>query len=361
MVSGDFQNFLDYLRLHEYASNNLYEYLVAIITLVAILALIKVFKDVLLYELKKFGQKTKTTYDDLLIHILEGIGWPLYIFIAINISTNLLILPNWLNITLYYSLLVFAAYYAIKTINIGVQEVSNKIAEKKIKKGEENTGLLKLLTRIVKGIVWLLAILFILQNLGVEITSFIAGAGIIGIAVAFSLQNVLSDLFASFSIYFDEPFKQGDFIIIGEDVGVVKYIGLKSTRLQTLLGDELVVSNKELTETRVHNYKKMEKRRIVFEIGVTYNTPHSKLKKIPQIIKKIIDEEELTEPDRIHFKEFGDFSLKYEIVYYMLDSDFTKYREAQQNINLKIVKEFEKENIEFAFPTQTIHMPKQTK
>lgn len=359
MVRGDFENFLDYLKLHEFASNNLYEYLVAAITLIAILAIIKVFKDVVLYEIKKISKKTRITYDELIVHMIEGIGWPLYIIIAINISANLLILPNWLTQTIFYAFLILAAFYAIRIINIVVQEASDKIAEKKREKGDEDTSLLTLLTRIVKGVVWFLAILFILQNIGIEITSFIAGAGIIGIALAFSLQNVLGDLFASFSIYFDEPFKPGDFIIIGEDMGIVKYVGLKSTRIQTLLGDELVVSNKELTETRVHNYKKMEKRRIVFEIGVTYDTPHAKLKKIPKIIRKIIEKEEQTEPDRIHFKEFGDFSLKYEIVYYMLVSDYASYMEAQQNINLKIVQEFKKEEIEFAFPTQTLHLQRE--
>ena len=185
-----------------------------------------------------------------------------------------------------------------------------------------------------------------------------AGLGIGGIAIAFALQNILSDIFASFSIYFDKPFKVDDFIIIGDDKGVVKKIGIKSTRIQTLQGEELVISNKELTESRVHNYKKMERRRIVFVFGVTYETPTEKVKKIPSIIKDIIEKTELADIDRVHFKEFADFSLNFEVVYYLKTSDYAEYMDTQQEINLAMKEHFEKEQIEFAYPTQTVFVHK---
>jgi hypothetical protein len=175
---------------------------------------------------------------------------------------------------------------------------------------------------------------------------------------AFALQNILSDLFSSFSIYFDKPFVEGDFIIIGNDMGIVKKIGIKSTRIQTLQGQELVVSNKELTSTRINNYKKMSKRRAIFNFGVEYSTSKKKLEKIPTIVKKIINNIELASLDRAHFKSFGDSSLDFEVVYYVDSSDYAKYMDIQQEINLALVLAFEKEKINFAFPSRTIYMAK---
>jgi len=200
--------------------------------------------------------------------------------------------------------------------------------------------------------------MLVLQNLGYEISALVAGLGISCIAVAFALQNILSDIFASFSIYFDKPFKTGDFIVVGNDMGVVNKIGIKSTRIRALQGHEIVISNKELTGSRVHNYKKMERRRVLFSIGVEYGTPVAKLKKIPKIIKDSIEAQESTTFDRVHFKEFGDFSLLFEIVYYVESGDYTNYRDIQQEINFSIAEKFKKSKIEMAFPTTTVHVRK---
>jgi len=165
-------------------------------------------------------------------------------------------------------------------------------------------------------------------------------------------------LFSAFAIYFDKPFKDGDFIIIGNDMGTIKHIGIKSTRIQTLEGQELVVSNSELTSIRVNNYMKMEDRRVVFKFGVEYSTSLEKLKKINEIVKKIVKGAKNADLDRVHFKEFGDFSLNYEVVYYIHSPDYTEYMDVQQEINFKLKEAFEKEGIVFAFPTQTIFLEK---
>jgi small-conductance mechanosensitive channel len=185
--------------------------------------------------------------------------------------------------------------------------------------------------------------------------------GVAGIAIAFALQNVLSDAFSAFSIYFDKPFEIGDYIVVGEYSGTVKKIGMKSTRVQLLQGEELVLANSVLTTTNVRNYKKMKKRRINFSFGVTYDTPTKKLKKIPDIIKDIINPEKLKyvyKLDRAHFTEFGDYSLKFDVVFYMDNKDYAIYRDTQQAINFAIREAFEKEGIEMAFPTQTIFLNK---
>jgi len=184
-----------------------------------------------------------------------------------------------------------------------------------------------------------IAFVIVLQNLGYNISALIAGLGIGGVAVAFALQNILSDIFASFSIYFDK-------------------IGIKSTRLRSPNGQQIIISNKELTEARVQNFKRLEKRRAVYQIGVTYETPKEKLEKVPSIIKRVIDEISLAEFDRCHFKEFGDFSLNFEVSYYVKTQDYKTYLDVVQDVNLKIFDNFEKEEIEFAYPTQTIYLNK---
>ncbi|MEM2131509.1 MAG: mechanosensitive ion channel family protein, partial [Candidatus Woesearchaeota archaeon] len=222
----------------------------------------------------------------------------------------------------------------------------------------KESSLLKVMNTLFQGFVWIIAILTALSNLGVNITSLIAGLGVGGIAVAFALQRILEDIFSSFSIYFDKPFEEGDFITIDNEAGTVEHIGIKSTRIRTLQGEELVISNKEMTTARIHNYKKMSKRRAVFTFGVEYNTDVKKLKKINEIIKNIFDRLEIAELDRSHFKTFGDFSLNYEVVYYINNREIKDYLDTQEKINLMLVEAFKKEKIEFAFPTNTIILKK---
>ena len=205
---------------------------------------------------------------------------------------------------------------------------------------------------------WAIGLLLILSNLGIDVTSLIAGLGIGGIAIAFALQNILSDLFGSFSIYFDKPFKIGDFIVAGAHSGVVEKIGIKTTRLRALQGEEIVISNTELTSARVQNFKKMEKRRIVSSFGILYETPIEKIKNVKQIVKNIFDSLENTELGRIHFKELGDFSLNFEVVYNITTGDYDVYMDAQEKFNFALVEAFEKEGIGFAYPTQKVFLDK---
>jgi small-conductance mechanosensitive channel len=167
---------------------------------------------------------------------------------------------------------------------------------------------------------------------------------------------VLSELFASLSILLDKPFQVGEFIIVGDMLGVVENIGLKTTRIRSLSGELLIFSNADLLSSRIRNYKTMQERRVVFTIGVEYNTPSQKLKKIPAIIRNAVETNEATRFDRCHFASYGDFSLNYETVYYVLSGDYNQYMDIQQKINLQIYEAFEQENIVFAFPTRTIHL-----
>jgi small-conductance mechanosensitive channel len=207
---------------------------------------------------------------------------------------------------------------------------------------------------------WLMLVLLGLQNMGVQITPLLTGLGIGGIAVALAVQNVLGDLFASLSIVIDKPFVIGDFIIVGDLLGTVEHVGLKTTRVRSLSGEQLVFSNSDLLNSRIRNFKRMYHRRVVFEFGVTYQTPYEKAVRIGAMVREIIEAQERTRFDRAHFKEYGDFALVYEVVYHVLEPDFNVYMDIQQAINLEIFRRFEDEGISFAYPTQTLYVQPQT-
>jgi small-conductance mechanosensitive channel len=340
-------------------NNLIRDYLIAIGIFIAILIGLDVFKRYIIHALKKAAKKTKTKADDFLIHYIDHISWWFYIIIAVFISSKYLVLPNIANNILYYILIIGVVYYFVKGLNKTVDYIAKKEVKKRHEADvREGTSLIKTLSTIVKATVWIIAFLMILSNLGINITSLVAGLGVGGIAIAFALQNILQDVFSSFTIYFDKPFTVGDFIIIGTDMGTVEHIGIKTTRIKTLQGQELIVSNRELTSTRINNYKRMEKRRIAFNIGLEYGTSVKKLKKAKQIIAKVINDVKGVDLSRVHFKQFGDFSLNYEIIYILNSSDYNVYMDKQEEINLKIKELFEKEKIGIAFPTQTIHLKK---
>ena len=211
---------------------------------------------------------------------------------------------------------------------------------------------------IIKIAVWIVAVIFLFDNLGFKVTTVVAGLGIGGVAVALAGQAVLKDLFGYFSILFDRPFEIGDFIAVGDKMGTVERIGIKTTRLRSISGEQLIFSNADLTDSRVQNYKRMERRRVAFNIGVTYQTPPKKLEEIPGIVEKIIADVEYADFDRAHFHSYGDFSLVYEIVYFVRGNDYKRYMDVQQRINVAMFDEFTKRKIDFAYPTQTVYLPK---
>ncbi len=229
------------------------------------------------------------------------------------------------------------------------------------KKAEEDPGsasAYSVINFLSKAALWSLIIILLLDNLGVDITAFIAGLGIGGVAVALAVQNILGDLFASISIALDKPFVVGDFIIIDDLMGTVEHIGIKTTRVHSLSGEQLIFSNNDLLKSRIRNFKRMYERRVLFQIGVTYETPYEKVAAIPTMIKEIIESLDQTRFDRAHFFKYGDFALIFEVVYYVLVPDYNVYMDRQQSINLAIYRRFAEEGIEFAYPTQTVHLKK---
>ena len=205
-------------------------------------------------------------------------------------------------------------------------------------------------------ILWsLLAILF-LDNIGVEITSLVAGLGIGGIALGLAARNVLGDLFASLAIVLDRPFVTGDFVV-GRDVsGSVERIGIKTTHLRSPSGEQLVVSNSHMLNAPIRNYGRMERRRVVLSLGFTYDTAAEKMEAIPEMIREAVEQHSEISFDRAHFRSFGESALQVEAVYYFQTANFGVYADTQQEINLELLRRFRAEGIEFAFPTRAIHV-----
>ncbi|MGH8138290.1 MAG: mechanosensitive ion channel family protein [Steroidobacteraceae bacterium] len=215
-------------------------------------------------------------------------------------------------------------------------------------------GSLGIIAFIAQGVIWAMAVLLTLDNLGINITALVAGLGVGGIAVALAVQNILGDLFASLSITFDRPFVIGDFLIVDDFLGSVEHIGIKSTRLRSLSGEQIVMSNADLLKSRLRNYGRMNERRVVFTASVTYETPLDLLEQIPGIIREIVEAQPDTRFDRSHFATHAAASLDFETVYYVLSADYNPYMDIQQAINLRIHREFARLGIEFAYPTQRL-------
>lgn len=351
---------MEYIEIvlnYHYWDNSVREYLYALAIFLAIFLALYLFKSVILLRLEKWALKTKTDIDDALVQVLDNAPHLLYGYLGIYVALRSLRVHEWVTKASDALLIILIVYWATHVSSQLIEYLINK-TQKKSDKNEEKTNTYFALSIMAKLTIWSIGLLLILSNIGVDISALVASLGIGGIAVALAAQNILGDIFSSFSIYFDKPFEVGDFIIVGEHMGVVKKIGIKSTRIQALQGEEIVISNKELTTTRVNNYKKLKKRRVPFTFGVTYDTPTKKLEAIPEKIKTIIEEIELADFDRAHFKQFGESSLIFEVVYYVKSQEYNDYMDTQQQINLAIKQTLEKEKVDMAFPTRTIHLVK---
>ncbi|MCK5016989.1 MAG: mechanosensitive ion channel family protein [Candidatus Peribacteraceae bacterium] len=338
-----------------YLGNSALNWIIAVILFFVTVIILFVFLRIVVGHLKKISSKTKWKIDDILVSYIDGLGALIYFSVSLFVSTQHLSLPDPVLLTIK-AIFYFALVYEVIKL---IEDLSIKLLMLKLgKNGVEAKSLSSALGIIIRLVLWSVGFLLILSNLGVNVTSLIASLGIGGLAVSLALQPVFQDMFSSFSILLDKPFEEGDYIVYGEYAGNVKHIGLKTTRITALQGEEVVISNAELTGGKVQNFKKMKKRRIVFGFGVSYDTTSKQLKKILKIIKDIIKGDDLLKLDRVHFKEFGDSNLNFEVVYFIASSKYVDYMNSQQNMNFKIIEEFEKEGIEIAYPTTTVHLVK---
>ncbi len=341
--------------------NSYYDYLMAFLLFLAIILALKVFQIFIVKRLVSLSEKTKNKLDDLLVNVISKIGLPFYVIIGLYFALKDLVVMDMIHTVVEVLFLIIIAYEIVQiVIKVFEYVLDNYLNKRARQEGSRvlTISMVRTLKFFVKLFLWAIAILMVLSNLGINVTSIVAGLGIGGIAVALAAQNILADIFSSFSLYFDRPFEVGDYITIGNDMGTVERIGLKTTRLRTLQGEELIISNQELTSVRVRNFKRMESRRAAVNLGVEYGLSLETLENIPKYLQEIVEKQENVDFGRCYFTQYNDSSLNFELVYFVNSSDYDDYLAANQAINLAIYKKFVKENIPFAYPTQTVYVKK---
>jgi small-conductance mechanosensitive channel len=338
-----------------YFNNTVQDYLIALAIIVGGILIIRIFKKTVVRQLKKWAGRSKSTLDNFAINTLEKFALPAISLVVVYFGINYLALSDTVEKVLKIAVAVVVTFFLLRLISTLVLHGLQSYVRRQ-DHGEEKVKQLGGLMLILNGIIWIVGAIFLFDNLGYDVGTVIAGLGIGGIAIALAAQNILGDLFNYFVIFFDRPFEIGDFIILDDKLGTVEYIGIKTTRIKSLTGEQLIVSNSDLTTSRVHNYKRMERRRIQFNITVTYPNSLENIRMIPEIIKDAIRSTKGLTLDRSHFKGYIDSSLNFETIYFVESPDYNVYMDLNQAMYLKIYEEFEKRNIVFAYPTRTIFM-----
>lgn len=332
-----------------YWNNAISSWLICIGIIVAGFIILRILKRVVLKRLKQYFKKTKTNADDFALKLTESSILPLCYAGLVYFGTSTLTLHPYVEKLLHVAIIVVLVYFVVRIFISFISFFLERYLEKQ-NRPQAKEGLRGVMI-MIKVTLWIFGIVFLLGNLGYDIKTLLAGLGIGGVAIALAAQSILSDVFAYLAILFDRPFDVGEFLIIGEELGTVTRIGVKTTRIQSLWGEELSYSNKNMLNTWIHNYSRMERRRAVFGLYVSYDTPADKLEQIPEEVKKIINAQDKVLLDRVHFFEFRDYCIYFEAVYYSLEPGYTEYRDKQQNINLAVYRRFEEMDVKFAYST----------
>ena len=337
------------------AFNSVRAWLIALGVLVGVFGALWLVKILVVRRLQRLAERTVVDIDDFLVDLLARTNVIFLLVLAAYAASLALFLEaavrQTLGLALFMALIFQAGLWGNGVIHFFLQ----RQAQKQLQDNASSATTLNAFSMVAKLVLWSIIILVALDNLpGVEVTSLIASLGVAGVAVGLAVQNILSDLFASLSIALDKPFVIGDYITVGDLGGSVEHIGLKSTRLRSLSGEQLIFSNSDLLSSRIRNFKRMARRRVSFELGLAYETPADKVRQVPEMVKEIIAHQEGATFDRSHFKGFGSFSLDFESVYYVENPDFMLFMDVQQAINLEILDRFTEAGIEFAYPTQTL-------
>ena len=336
--------------------NEIRIWLISLAVALGILIVLRVVEQVLIVRAMKLAKKTSTIADDLVVGALRKTKNAYLLTASIFAGSLCLTLPPEVGSVLRTVMLVATLIQAGIWLSSALQIWLAKYR----KEQDDGASLMTMNTLSFLGrvVLWATILLLTLDNLGVDVTALVAGLGIGGVAIALAVQNILGDLFASLSIVLDKPFVLGDFIIVGDLMGSVEHIGIKTTRIRSISGEQLIFSNGDLLSSRIRNFGRMERRRVVFKLGVIYQTTADALERIPSIIRETVEAQEKTTFDRSHFGSYGDFSLDFETVYYVESADYNLYMDIQQAINLTLYRRFADEGIEFAYPTQTLFIEK---
>lgn len=344
---------LEILDLKVY-NNTVFEWAASFLAALFAYCALRILQEIVI---KKIGAYVAQRHDGWVVAFLDALGktkWFVVVLVSLYIGLRGLALPvaieNNLRIAAFAAFFIQFGLWCVALMDAWMKHYR----ERQLQNNPAALTTLGAVRLIAVGVVWLCVLLMILDNIGLDITALVAGLGVGGIAVALAVQNILGDLFASLSIVLDKTFMVGDFITMDAYMGTVENIGLKSTRIRSLSGEQIVLSNSDLLGSRIRNYGRMYERRVVVSIGVVYQTPRDKLKLIPGIIRSAIEAQEKTRFDRAHFASYGDSALIFEYVYYVLSADYNTYMDTNQAIHLILHERFEQEGIDFAYPTRTL-------
>jgi len=337
--------------------NEIQRWLIALGVAAGTLIVLRLIEQFLIVRAQRLARKTQTAIDDVMIGSLRNTKLLYLLVVSIFAGSLWLDLEPNVRSVILQAVIIATLIQGGIWVNAGLQIWLEHY--RKVEEDGANRTTMNALSFIGRLLLWVMIFLLVIDNLGVDVTALVAGMGIGGIAIALAVQNILGDLFASLSIVLDKPFVNGDFVVVGDMAGSVEHVGIKTTRVRSISGEQLVFSNSDLLQSRIRNFGRMHQRRVVFSLGVTYQTPAEKLERIPSLIRAAIEAQELVRFDRSHFASYGDSALNFETVYYVESSDYTQHMDILQAVNLQIYRTFEEEGIEFAYPTQTLFVAKE--
>ena len=337
--------------------NEIQRWLIALGVAAGTLIVLWLIEQILIVRVQRLARKTQTAIDDVMIGSLRNTKLLYLLVVSIFAGSLWLDLEPNVRSVILQAVIIATLIQGGIWVNAGLQIWLEHY--RKVEEDGANRTTMNALSFIGRLLLWVMIFLLVIDNLGVDVTALVAGMGIGGIAIALAVQNILGDLFASLSIVLDKPFVNGDFVVVGDMAGSVEHVGIKTTRVRSISGEQLVFSNSDLLQSRIRNFGRMHQRRVVFSLGVTYQTPAEKLERIPSLIRAAIEAQELVRFDRSHFASYGDSALNFETVYYVESSDYTQHMDILQAVNLQIYRTFEEEGIEFAYPTQTLFVAKE--
>ncbi|MDD4614588.1 MAG: mechanosensitive ion channel family protein [Caldisericia bacterium] len=343
-----------------YFNNPISNYLGAFLTLVIGLLITRiVIRRILICWFTKKVKSTAAQWDDVVCDMIKKTIVPLCELFVVYVSLQCIEFTPTFSIWVNRLFFLFAVVIITKSTSSFIKNWIYHLLKKQYSTSSSHENF-KGLIQIITVFVWIISSLIVLDYFGVDVTALIASVGILGLAGAMAARGIVEDIICYFTIILDKPFEVGDFISFSNQSGTLKSIGLASSRIQSLSGEEIVLSNSQLINNLIQNFKKMEERRTSFSIGILYETSSALVKEVPTIIQSIIEEKTNVRFGRCHFKNFGDFSLNFETVYYVLNNDYDEYMSIQQSINISIFESFEEKGIGFAYPTQLVYTKPQS-
>lgn len=340
-----------------FLNNTLLQWISAGVIAALSLIVLWLVQVIIVQRLRRITETTKTQIDSLALDLVANTKLWLIIFVALYLGSLTLFfetdrVPNFLRTLAVIAMLVQGALWGTQVIAFLLRQYVQGEPEDEVS-GESAYSLLNFVLQVV---LWSVIVLMVLDNIGIQVTSLIAGLGIGSVAIALAVQEILSDIFASLSIVLDKPFVVGDTIEVDQFRGAVEHVGLKTTRVRSITGEELIFANSDLLESRIRNYRRMQQRRVVIMLGVAYETPHETLERIPAMVEAEIEKLDTVRFDRAHLKEMGGSALMYEVVYWALLPDFRTYMDTLQAVNLALLGRFEQEGIDMPYPTQRVYV-----